>query len=247
MKLIADLHTHTIASNHAFSTLFEMTEQAKSMGLLAIAVTDHAPGMPDAPHPYYFGNIVHLPDQLPNGLFLLKGAEVNVINVQGELDLSEKARRRLDWVIVSLHQSCLAPLSYEEATNLWLSMAETAYVDMIGHSEQQEFLYDYERVTKAFAKNNKVVELNANSAKVRPGNEENMRRLALCCKQNKTRISVNSDAHSIYDIGNTIDVLQILKEIDFPEALVINSSLSCLMDALSALGRAYPNRIAHLL
>ena len=50
MKIIADTHTHTIASTHAYSTLLENVGYAKKAGLRAIAITDHGPAMPDAPH-----------------------------------------------------------------------------------------------------------------------------------------------------------------------------------------------------
>ena len=46
-------------------------------------------------------------------------------------------------------------------------MAENPYVDIIGHSEQENYRYDYDLVTKAFARNHKVVELNGNSFNVR--------------------------------------------------------------------------------
>ena len=46
------------------------------------------------------------------------------------------------------------------------------YGDCIGHSESRRHRYDYDAVTKAFARCRKVVEINANSAVVRPGNED---------------------------------------------------------------------------
>ncbi|MEG3073232.1 MAG: PHP domain-containing protein, partial [Ruthenibacterium sp.] len=46
MSIIADLHTHTLVSNHAFNTLTEMTTQANKLGLFAMAVTDHGPELP---------------------------------------------------------------------------------------------------------------------------------------------------------------------------------------------------------
>lgn len=49
MKLIADLHTHTLASAHAYSTVTENTVQAEKTGLKIMAVTDHGPQMEDAP------------------------------------------------------------------------------------------------------------------------------------------------------------------------------------------------------
>ena len=39
MKLIADLHTHTIASTHAYATVTEMAYEASELGLFAIAIT----------------------------------------------------------------------------------------------------------------------------------------------------------------------------------------------------------------
>ena len=41
MKLIADLHTHTLFSTHAYSSPEEMIRRAGEMGLYAIALTDH--------------------------------------------------------------------------------------------------------------------------------------------------------------------------------------------------------------
>ena len=33
-EIIADLHTHTLVSNHAFNTITEMAAKAKAMGCL---------------------------------------------------------------------------------------------------------------------------------------------------------------------------------------------------------------------
>ena len=49
MKLIADTHTHTIASTHAYSTLQEMVHAASEKGLFAIGITDHGYSMPGGP------------------------------------------------------------------------------------------------------------------------------------------------------------------------------------------------------
>jgi putative hydrolase len=50
MQLSADLHCHTIASGHAFSTLSEMASGAARRGLDLIAITDHGPSMDGACH-----------------------------------------------------------------------------------------------------------------------------------------------------------------------------------------------------
>ena len=49
MKIIADTHVHTIASEHAFSTVMEIHAAAKEKGLRFLAVTDHTGKMPGTP------------------------------------------------------------------------------------------------------------------------------------------------------------------------------------------------------
>ena len=51
-NIIADLHTHSLASTHAYSTIREMVDSAAEKGLKAIAITDHARTMPGAPGPW---------------------------------------------------------------------------------------------------------------------------------------------------------------------------------------------------
>jgi putative hydrolase len=77
MRIIADLHTHTIASTHAYATINEMTEQASALGLFALAITDHARTMPGAPGPFYFESLGILPKYL-KGVRLLAGIEANI-------------------------------------------------------------------------------------------------------------------------------------------------------------------------
>lgn len=40
---VADLHCHTVASTHAYSTVGELAQAAASQGLSAVACTDHGP------------------------------------------------------------------------------------------------------------------------------------------------------------------------------------------------------------
>jgi len=234
MKMIADLHLHTVASNHAFNTVTEMARRAQELGFFAAAVTDHAPRLPDSPHPWYFSSLKRLPDRI-EGIWLLKGVEANVLSLQGELDFTpaDFERMQLDWVIASIHSDAFCrSLTEDDATRLWLNIAENSYVDCIGHSESRAFCYDYDTVTKVFAQKHKIVEMNGNSAVARPGNEENLRALALACKRNGTSIAVNSDAHSIYRLGCFDSVLPMLEEIDFPMELIVNASKENLIAAL---------------
>ena len=76
MQMIADLHTHTLCATHAFQTLNEMAAAAKDCGYKALAITDHAPAMPDAPHRWHFENPTALPRTI-DGMVMLYGAEAN--------------------------------------------------------------------------------------------------------------------------------------------------------------------------
>ena len=46
MEYYLDSHAHTIASGHAYNTIFEMAEAAAQKGLKLLALTEHAVAMP---------------------------------------------------------------------------------------------------------------------------------------------------------------------------------------------------------
>ena len=86
VRLVADLHVHTLASGHAYSTVTEIIDAAAQKGLEAIALTDHGPAMPGGPHRYHFGNLFVLPDK-DKGVEVLRGVEANIVDSDGTLDL----------------------------------------------------------------------------------------------------------------------------------------------------------------
>lgn len=49
MKSIIDMHTHTISSGHAYSTLHENVQFAKKNGIKILGLSDHGPNMPGGP------------------------------------------------------------------------------------------------------------------------------------------------------------------------------------------------------
>ena len=219
MQIIADLHTHTLSATHAFNTLDEMAAKAAALGYAALAITDHGPAMPDAPHMWHFANQTALPLVLH--------------------DFAQSRLRALDWVVASIHSPCIPGLLTEkEATRLWLAVAENPYVDCIGHSEQQNYRYDYDLVTKAFAKNHKVVELNGNSVNVRRDGIPNMKLLLAACLKNGCHIALDTDAHSTTQLqGNMPPLLAMLEEMQFPQELVVNATRQNLVNELKLHGR----------
>ena len=61
MQFFIDLHTHTIASDHAYSTIVECVNYAKNNGIVMFATTDHGPALEDGPHPWHFNNLKVVP------------------------------------------------------------------------------------------------------------------------------------------------------------------------------------------
>ena len=54
---VLDLHTHTVASGHAYCSLREMAKAAADKGLELLGITEHAPSMPGTCHKFYFHNL----------------------------------------------------------------------------------------------------------------------------------------------------------------------------------------------
>ena len=243
-KLIADLHTHTIASTHAYSTVTEMVRAAGEKGLYALAITDHARTMPGAPGPWYFSCLHELPLHY-RGVLTIAGIEANVLDFEGNIDLEPKDGERLDWVVASIHHLGLEGLKdpdVEKTTHLWLQVAKNPKVNVIGHSGDPLFAYDYEKVIPVFGENHKLVEINNHSFEIRKENIGNCKKIALCCKRHGVHIVVDSDAHFETSVGKFDFALEMLSEIDFPEELILNASQERLDDYLSRYTHIFERR-----
>ncbi len=224
IQIYADTHTHTVASTHAFSTIMENIRVAKEKGIRAIASTDHAPAIPDGAHLWHFNNIWSVPDYV-DGVLVLKGVETNILDFDGNLDISQKMLEGLDWVVASCHSPVIPPKDEQAQTHLWLEIAKNPDVDVIGHSGNPKFLYDYERCIKAFKEYGKIVEINAHSFQpgTRPGSPKNCAEIAKLCAKYQVPVIVNSDAHFCYEIGAVERATAMLEEIDFPRELILNA------------------------
>ena len=95
---VLDLHTHTIVSGHAYSTLREMAKAASDKGLELLGITEHAPKMPGTCHLFYFDNLRIVPREL-YGIELVLGSEVNILDAKGTVDLPQKTMEKLDIII----------------------------------------------------------------------------------------------------------------------------------------------------
>ena len=61
---ILDMHTHSLASGHSYSTIREMAHMASKKGMQALGITEHGPQMPGSCHNFYFSNLKVVPRQM---------------------------------------------------------------------------------------------------------------------------------------------------------------------------------------
>ncbi len=222
-KIIADLHTHSIASTHAHSTIYEMIKSAKNKGLYAISITDHGAEMPGNSKVFYFESLNTLP-LIQEGVKFISGIEANILDFDGTIDYEPHCA--LNFVIASAHGlpniKGLRNPTIEKCTKMYMNLAKNEYVNAIGHSGTEYFKYDYEKVIKEFKTYGKLVEINSRSFFARKGGAENCRQIALLCKKYDVNIIVSSDAHYHTEVADFKHALDMLEEIDFPEKLIIN-------------------------
>lgn len=223
MAIIAETHSHTVACSHAYSTVTENARAAAQKGLRFLCVTEHGPKMTDGPYKWFFKNLPETVPDILEGVVILKGAEANIMDCRGTLDIEDADLERLDWVIASYHTVCCKPGTREDHTKGWMAVAENPLVDVIGHCGDMRFDFDYDRAVEAFARNGKIVEINAHSFDCRPGSRERCREIALCCKKYRVRLVCSSDAHFHTQIGETAAALEMLREIGYPEELILNA------------------------
>lgn len=236
MEIIADLHTHTIASTHAFATATEMIKEASALGLYAIALTDHGRTMPGAPGAYYFESLHAIPSMM-YGVRVLKGIEANIVDYNGKLDASDKLLDSLDWVVASMHTVTLPEKpTVEKCTQAYLQLAENKNVNVIGHSGTPYYKYDYEAVIPVLAKNGVLIEINDSTFRNKKDSMSNCCEIIKLCKKYNARICVDSDAHYFTYLGRVNSTLEILQELDFPPELIVNSSVKNLNEYLRERG-----------
>ncbi len=225
MIIQADLHTHTIASTHAYSTITENCKQAHDIGLKAIAMTDHTMQMPDSPHFWHFNNMRVLPRQI-YGVTVIRGAEANIYNYNGDLDIDESILKNLEWVVASYHKYTFpdfSPADPKIVTDGYLNVCRNPHVDVIGHPTTDFFPFEHERGVKLFKEYDKLVEINESSINRKQGAAKNVVPVLQLCKKYRVPVVVNSDGHFWTEIGSVPTAEKILTELDFPRELIANN------------------------
>ena len=220
------MHTHTVASGHAYSTIIENARIAKEKGLKLLGMSDHGPALSGTAHLFYVSNLRVLPEII-EGVRVLKGIEANIMNYSGGIDLGERELSQLDYVIASLHTPCINPSSSKENTKAIIGAIKNPHVTMIAHPDDNRYNKDYSEIVKAAKYYDKLLEVNNSSLKpngFRKNAKDEVLKYLEICEKEQVKIICNSDAHFAYDVGNFDQCDQVLTECGFPEHLVVNRS-----------------------
>lgn len=232
MNIVADLHTHSIASGHAYSTISENIAAAKEAGLQWLGLSDHAPALDDAPKETYFKNLKVIRRDWDN-LHVLRAAELSILNENGQVDLPAETLTSLDYAIASLHYPVYPKDKLHLCSDAVISAMDNPSVYIIGHPDDDLMPLDYEAVVMAAGRSNVALEVNNSSLKphsFRYGARENYLKMLRYARNMDVSIIVSSDSHICQDIGNFSMAISLLKEINFPEELIVNSSSKRLLD-----------------
>ena len=240
MNIVVDGHTHSVASGHAYSTIDENARYASKIGLSMIGLTDHAPGMHNTTGRAYFTNFHILPHEL-YGVKLLHGAELNIMDFQGTVDLEQELLQEMDIAIASLHPPCIKSGSTLENTRAVISAMENPYVDILGHPGDPRYPIDISAVFKAANETGTLLEINNQSLQpggFRCGSDVILRELLSLSMEHGTPVVLGSDAHFYNQIGDMSCCERLLDLLQFPDALILNTDIALFMNSLKRNQRA---------
>jgi putative hydrolase len=230
MQIVADMHTHTIASGHAYSTVNELAQEAARKGLLALAITDHGPAIPGGPHLYHFGAMRFFPQTI-QGVRILTGVEANILDLDGNLDLPDQYLQKLDFVMAGLHEGYgMDGLGADRNTMAVIKAMANPRVKAISHPGNPVFPLHLEAVVAAARETGTALEFNNSSFIIsRKGSRPHCETLAELVARSGAPAVIGSDAHIAQGVGEFAAAVEVLVAAGVTPEQVINSSLERLL------------------
>lgn len=222
-----DLHSHSIFSLCGIHTVIEMLIRAKELGLKALAITDHGKTLGGRLSSIFFER---LNEPVP-GIKLLKGIEANILNNSGNIDVPQEFIKYMDIILLGLHPNIKYGLGKKCYTEMLVSaIKQNPFVDIITHPNDQLFQIDFNILAITAKKNNIAIELNNSKIMLNRVSMELTEEMLYECKKVGCLISVNSDAHVLNEIGVDDYVLPLIKNMNYPEELIMNRNYKTAME-----------------
>lgn len=231
MQNKVDLHTHSLFSRHAYSSLTENIEKAYDVGLEYYGFSDHQHDRFNfGADRHNFINLGVIPKSY-NGMKILKGVELNV----GEYlkDYIDFYTKNCDYGIGSIHAYDHGyDHTAEENTKFYLEAINYPLIKILGHIDDGHHPCDYHEVIKACKENKVLVELNNASFKndFRLNGLENQKKMIEICKELNCPVVIDSDSHIKYDIGNVTLAYEHAKDCGLSDDLIANINTSIIDD-----------------
>lgn len=190
-----DVHTHTLYSRHAYSTIRENVLAARAAGLELLGNTDHfsdmlfpgaSPTHADCRDYQHFINMGIWPRDW-EGVRVLHGMEADLCGLDGSLfgqgitvdvnvtgaplgrpeTLFDRCTGACDYVIASVHNPGFAcGASLERTTGMYLAALAQPRVLVLGHTGRAGVPFDVTEVVAEAARRHKLIEINDHSLQV---------------------------------------------------------------------------------
>ena len=202
--LKGDLHAHTTATDGR-NSMRDMAEAARVRGLEYLAITDHSRRLTMAKglDPKRLFDQLEEIDRLNatlSGITLLKGIEVDILE-DGSLDLPDEDLCRLDLVVGAVHSHFR--LSRQKQTERILRAMDRPCFTIFAHpsgrliDERAPYDVDMARVIRHARERGCFLEVNAHPVRLDLTDAD-----CQMAKGEGVMLSINSDAHSVFDLGN---------------------------------------------
>lgn len=164
---LSDIHTHSIASGHGTScTISDMAKEASRKGLKLLGISDHGPGTLASGTSSYFRSLPFCPRKR-FGIELFYGVELNILDTEGHIDLSDELLNNLDYAIISMHRQNYRSGSVSENTQAYINAMKHPAVKVLGHCDDSHFPVDYDALARAAQNEHVIFEIN--EASLTPG------------------------------------------------------------------------------
>lgn len=230
-----DIHTHTIASGHGTcATMTDMAKAASKAGLKMLGISDHGPKTLGGGRLSYFRSLAFAqPKRL--GVRMLYGAEVNILDQNGTLDLEDDILESLDYVIASMHRPLYKSGTVDENTQAYIKAMEHPCVSIIGHCDDQKFPVDYFALFQAAMEHHVLLEINNSS--LSPDGYRGDTKCADLILLNLSKhfnypVLFSSDSHGPEHVGDFKYAEALARKAEIPEDLILNYSVRKFMGFL---------------
>ena len=227
MRYPIDLHIHTNVNPHAYSTLEENIRSAQEKGMRVIAITNHGPALQDSPHWWSLVNMRVIPEYVGD-LRVLKGVETNIIDENGNFDINQRIYDVMDIILCGLHtvEAYGDPSDIIKNTRAVINMIRSQKIDIMVHLGNPQFPLEYELVVQEAVKAGVAIEINNSSLKnSRKGSKPNCKKILELCKKYEAMVSLGTDSHISYDIGEFKEAQLLIEEVGYPVESIINYSM----------------------